>query len=125
MVKVDSYKVKLFLFCNANDDVLADEVDNGLGGLVLLSLGVDVFKFQLDIRQEARAVVDPLDGVTQCAGYGSSLSEKIQNGKIILIREVYLKMILVNHSVKFFKKTHNIFPIRRLKIDFVLNVLKN
>ena len=82
-----------FLFCNANDDVLADEVDNGLGGLVLLSLGVDVFKFQLDIRQEARAVVDPLDGVTQCAGYGSSLSEKIQNGNIILIQEVSLEMI--------------------------------
>ena len=55
-------------------DLLADKVDDGLSGLVLLALGVHVLELQFDIRQEARAVVDLLDGVAQRPGNGSSLS---------------------------------------------------
>ena len=54
-------------------NLLADEVDDGLSGLVLLALGVHVLELQFDVRQEARAVVDLLDGVAQGPGNGSSL----------------------------------------------------
>jgi hypothetical protein len=56
-------------------NLLADEVNHGLGGHVLLALRVDVDEVELHVRQQARAVVDPLDGVAQSAGNGTPLPE--------------------------------------------------
>ena len=58
-------------------NLLADQIHNSLSGLVLLSLCVHVDEVEVDIRQEARAVVDPLDGVTQRPGDGPALSANI------------------------------------------------
>ena len=54
-------------------DVVADEIDQGLGGLVLFALGVVVQQLQLHVGQEARAVVDLLYRVGEGAGDGATL----------------------------------------------------
>ena len=58
-------------------NLLADQIYNSLGGLVLLALGVDVDEVEVDVRQEAGAVVDPLNGVAQRPRDGPALSENI------------------------------------------------
>lgn len=53
--------------------LLANHVDQGFSGLVLPALSVVVKELQLDIRQDARAVVDLLDGIAEGAGDGPAL----------------------------------------------------
>ena len=54
--------------------LLADQINDGLRGLVLLPLCVYVDEVDLDVRQETGAVVDPLNRVAQSSRYGSALS---------------------------------------------------
>ena len=54
--------------------VITDEVHHGLRRPVLLALGVVVVELELDVGEDAGAVVDLLDGVRDGAGDGAALT---------------------------------------------------
>ena len=67
---------------------LADEVDDGLCGLVLLALGVVVEELELHVGEQAGAVVDLLDGVGQRPGDGTALPVKTK-AKLLIVERYF------------------------------------